>query len=98
MMVSAWLVSVLARVQRRALVLVELNLQIYFRVLLDWLFGMELHIARFADGEGNRGALHDPETTLWHGHSFPQVGRPFIVRRTIFLSNIAANFFTFTFI
>jgi hypothetical protein len=49
-------------------VLVELNLHIYFCVFLNWLFGMELHIACFADGESNRGELHDSEIALWHGH------------------------------
>ena len=48
--------------------LVELNLHIYFCVFLNWLFGMELHIACFADGESNRGELHDSEIALWHGH------------------------------
>ena len=63
--------SALTAVYRLALVLCELNLHIYFRVVLDWLFGMEVHIARFADGKGNRGALHDSEIALWHGHQFP---------------------------
>ena len=35
-------------VQELALVLVESNLQFYFGVVLQGLFGMELHIARFA--------------------------------------------------
>ena len=63
--------SALTAFYRLALVLGELNLHIYFRVVLDWLFGMKVHIARFADGKGNRGALHDSEIALWHGHQFP---------------------------
>ena len=59
--------------------LVELNLHIYFCVFLNWLFGMELHIACFADGESNRGELHDSEIALWHGH---QNVSPFFARLT----------------
>ena len=49
----------LAGVLALTLVLIELNHHIYFRVFLYCLVGMELHIARFTDADGNRCRVPD---------------------------------------
>jgi|SRR6185369_3680656 len=61
--------SALARVLVLAFVFIKLNHPVYFRVVLYWLFGMKLHVARFADAYGNGGTLHYPKIAL--GHAWP---------------------------
>ena len=50
-----------------ALVCVERCPHLRFCIILDRLMRTELHIARFADADGNWGTLYDPEIAFWHG-------------------------------
>ena len=83
---------VLTTAQRLALVLVELNLHIYFRVVLDWLFGMELGIATFAYAKGNGSPFHDPQLALLHGPQCIASGRqdvtPVEIKRRLYPSSL----------
>ena len=59
--------SGLAGVLALALVRVERCPHLLFCIILDRLMRTELHIARFADADGNWGTLYDPEIAFGHG-------------------------------